>query len=364
MKQFYWIVRLLLLTGLWLRPCLVVAGDDVRFRTVSLDEVKLNRTATRLDPSELSRFPGAHTGFRWNDGDDRTDKFRPQGITGISQDDRQFIVVSWYGRKEVDYADRGVRLSFADVTDMSRVRYRHVLLVDPGYRTFTDMHGGGIAYRSGSIYVADSREGAKKLRVFPLAKLKKVPEEHRSRFHGYAYILQQDGVVELPVIPSFLSYDPTREQFLTGTFRRCQGKHTARESCREHGDARLAWFRLDDVGPDSPAFGQFFCHMQGAGSFRDEVTGRDILWITSSWGRRNPSLLHIMNTDIDAGLKTGDADIDHYRKVIYPPGLEDIHVASTSENVWFLTEFGPHEGKAANHRVVFAVKRREIMPTR
>ena len=247
---------------------------------------------------------------------------------------------------------------------MSQIRYRHVLLVDPDYTTFAGMHGGGIAYRSGAIYVADSRNGAKKLQVFPLGRLRMVPEEHRPRFHGYAYILKQEGVVELPVIPSFLSYDSDRKQFLTGTFRRCQGKHTALESCREHGNARLAWFRPDDVGPDSPACGPFFCHMQGAGSSRDEVTGRDILWITSSWGRRNPSLLHIMNTDIDDSLKTGDAAIDHYRKLIYPPGLEDIHVASGSENVWFLTEFGPHEGKASNHRVVFAVKRQEIMPLR
>lgn len=69
-------------------------------------------------------------------------KVPAQGITDINRNGRKFIVVSGYGRGQADYADCGVRLSFADVTDMARVRYRHVLLVDPDYRTFTGMHGG------------------------------------------------------------------------------------------------------------------------------------------------------------------------------------------------------------------------------
>ena len=48
----------------------------------------------------------------------------------MTSGERKFLAVSWYGRAGESYENRDVRVSFADVTDMDSIHYRHVLLID------------------------------------------------------------------------------------------------------------------------------------------------------------------------------------------------------------------------------------------
>jgi hypothetical protein len=102
-------------------------------------QLGLNREAGGGNLSSLARFnvPSKHKpkGFRWNSGDAATQKWYPQGITGTANaynpTNHRSIVVSWYGRDEKHYAQKGARLSSIDYSKASDtyLRYRHVLLV-------------------------------------------------------------------------------------------------------------------------------------------------------------------------------------------------------------------------------------------
>ena len=99
------------------------------YEIVSLPNLSLNREAFSLSSELLAPFHNASFGFSWNDEDASTLKWRPQGITATVVEEREFVLVSWYGRSEEDYANRGVRISCVDITSASNILYRHVLLI-------------------------------------------------------------------------------------------------------------------------------------------------------------------------------------------------------------------------------------------
>ena len=306
------------------------ASDPNLYQKVSLKELELNRTAKKLTFSQKKEFPNAHTGFIWNSGDNNTNKWRPQGIAGIVANDKKFLAVSWYGRKEAHYSNRGVRVSFVDVTNMNSIKYRHVLLVDEAYNTFHGMHAGGLVYRKGKLHVPDTRIGMKKIHVFSIDSIKAVPEDDREFFYNYAYILERNSSYDVSITPSFMSYDWSRDQFVIGTFNENQAKS-------------LQWYTAPYK--EKKTGGPFYKKMQGAASENGN------LWIACSYGRKNKSQLYYGN------YTPGDIpDLSRFKELHYPPGLENIHISLTSDNIWMLTEFGPHEG-SSNNRIVFATKK-------
>jgi hypothetical protein len=335
-------------------------SNPLDYETVKLEDLDLNRTAQPLTPFQRIRFGAAHTGFIWNDGDNNTNKWRPQGIAGASTENRKFLLVSWYGRKEADYENRGVRISAVDVTNMSQVKYRHILLVDENLNTFEDMHAGGLVYRKGKLHVPDSRAGAKKIYVFDIESIKLVPVNDRSKFYNYKYILIRESSYDVPIKPSFLSFDWDRDQILVGSFYQCSDRHKDTPDCILSAQNRLAWYSIGQVNSNSPFCAPFFSEMQGAASAKDPNSDQQILWIASSLGKSNPSHLHIMRKNSGACFQSG-LNISDYRKIDYPPGLEDMHISLSSNNIWMLTEFGPHEG-SRNNRVVFATRKERLMP--
>ena len=146
------------------------------YRVVSSVE---DMIATRLAPSFSGRVTGdvggdgtsiASSGFLWDDEDGDTARWRPQGVTtyrGASKNDDDdddetsgaaslFALVSWYGRADEGYSDRGGRVSFVDVSDMMHRRRRH--LRDDATATATtatrgpspDKDGGGGIMRDGA----------------------------------------------------------------------------------------------------------------------------------------------------------------------------------------------------------------------
>jgi hypothetical protein len=202
---------------------------------VGLDAVKVPASA-------------ADYGFRWNRSDMVTQTWWPQGITSSADasdtDDiagRRIVVVAWYAKKRRGVG-KGVRLSFVDVTDPDRPRYRHVLLVTAGgshgwhrWRRWRDdrmrpvpVHAGGIVWYGPSILVADTRGG---IRVFDVDDICRVAD--RDGYLGYRFVLPQRSSYAVehgsgePFRFSFISLDRSGgHQLIAGEYGR--GEQTTR----------------------------------------------------------------------------------------------------------------------------------------
>jgi hypothetical protein len=99
---------------------------------VGLDGVlaDLNRTARVVPAPQAASYA-----FAWDEEDDRSRRWWPQGITSSSDASpeeqyggRDVLVTTSYS-KVIRKLGKGSRISVVDVTDPDRVRYRHVLLV-------------------------------------------------------------------------------------------------------------------------------------------------------------------------------------------------------------------------------------------
>eukprot|EP00985_Skeletonema_marinoi_P003538 scaffold1521_cov73-Skeletonema_marinoi.AAC.1 len=77
--------------------------------------MNLNQVATAFYNKLIGDDNILASGFLWNDEDAYTSKWRPQGVTTMhTQNGFRFALVSWYGRADEGYADRGGRVSFVD----------------------------------------------------------------------------------------------------------------------------------------------------------------------------------------------------------------------------------------------------------
>lgn len=348
---------------------LALVGRVQSYDLVALDDVKLNRIGGKLSSDDLSSFPNALEGFTWNDGDGSTQSWRPQGITGITSPASEYIAVSWYGRDQASYANRGVRISFADISDMDAISYRHILLVDEEFNTFEGMHGGGLAYSAECecIHVPDSRSGTKQVYTFSINNILYIPESDRGSFYDYTYVLPRQSSYDVPITPSFMSFDHDRNQIVLGTFYQCSSYHIDSEECLSMTNNQLTWYSIGDVDGETAACAPLFSEMQGAasGASFDNTTHTQILWTSSSYGSGHDSHLHISSVDVDQCL-AGTPYNSTVRTVIYPPGLEDMFltqstVATTPTYLWMLTEFGTKDG-SGNFRAVFSTDVTNILP--
>ncbi|RAJ88052.1 hypothetical protein CLV59_101817 [Chitinophaga dinghuensis] len=197
------------------------------------DQLNLNRVASTSGYNTVYGFniPAANqvTGFKWNDGDEATNEWRPQGITGFTMAGRKFLLVTWYGVDPGTIAGvanqhKGVRVSLVDITNMNSITYRHILLVQSkgnmtnsalykSSNTYNQLdafcpvtiHAGGVACFAGKIYVADTNLG---IRVFDLSKFISAAGDSAETSCGkvsngdlkafnYAYILPQTGYYKI-----------------------------------------------------------------------------------------------------------------------------------------------------------------------
>ena len=175
----------------------------------------------RLDVK--ARYNGAHTGFLFDLADNATLKWRPQGITGRGKkvNNKSFLIVSWYGRKESaqkilpksqreDYTDRGARISIINTTNMDKIKYRNVLLVDENLKPFAGCHAGGLAVVGDKLHVADSRGSSAnpladgsydKVLVFDLTKIEKISSPVKNLSFTKLAILSLPHISLKPVTP-------------------------------------------------------------------------------------------------------------------------------------------------------------------
>ena len=341
-------------------------GWSKEYTPVPLDEVEFNRIANLMPDDELKKLPYADFGFTWEDGDASTLKWRPQGITTVSSVDTEYVAVSWYGRSQENYSNRGVRISFVNFnnSESSAITYRHVLLVDEDYNTFDDMHAGGLAsMEDGYIHVPDSRNDTNKIYAFSLSSILYIPTEDRDLFYNYAYIMPRVFSYDVPIKPSFLSYDWSRKHMLVGTFDKCSDPtHYDTQQCLSNPNTLLAWYDPKTVDKTTPSCQPFFSEMQGALS--STVGDILVLWTSSSYGSGYDSHLHITELNNDQCDNTTTAN-KNFSTIVYPPGLEDLHRSGPSSvyapYIWMLTEFGTSDG-SGNDRRVFAAKVESLMP--
>jgi hypothetical protein len=342
------------------------------YTKVTLDSLSLNRIATRVpvNSANLGKFPNFDMGFTWNDEDSDSTKWRPQGITGvITPAGKEFIAVSWYGREEEGYDNRGARIAFVDCTDLtgtSDLLYRHVLLVDENYNTFPDLHAGGlVSSGDGLIHVPDSRGGyGNKVYTFSTSNILYIPDDgSRDKFYTYAYIMPRMGSYSVPITPSFMSYDWEKKQVLLGTFYQCSSYHQDTSSCLANKNNKLSWYTIGHVDSSSPWCAPFFSEMQGAAS--SSASGTAVLWTSSSYGSSHTSHLHITNLGTSFVCSSSSTATKGYTQISYPPGLEDLHMADPKSkfqsHLWMHTEFGTNDG-TGNVRTVFSTPVKYLMP--
>lgn len=313
----------------------------------------LTRTA------RVARVPAraARWGFRWDDQDQATEWWWPQGITtsadrgpGEVYDGRRIVCTSWYA-KELDGRNLGSRITFVDVTDPTRLRYRHVLLVE-AYRLDDGtvdvrpvrVHAGGIVWHGDHLYVAGTARG---ISTFHLDDLMRVPRGDdlalgvdRGWF-GYRYVLPvrftYDGFAED-------GFERMRYSFLSLDRGGPQPRLVAGEYARGGASTRLVDFAIDpstsllqvsEEGWARPVSlsGDGVEGMQGA------TVVHGTWFVTTSAGRRCRGSLYV-----------GRPGALRRRRWVLPVGVEDIAYWPSRDELWSLSEY-------PGRRYVFAVDR-------
>ena len=201
--------------GLGTTPELVTALETITAKVGFADVLAdANRTATKT-----TSVPGSPAGiayaFHWQDDDDASTAWIPQGITGTADADasgkvagKSAVLVSFYDSAEGGASNEGVRIAFVDTTAPNAPKYRFALLVTPKGTTAAPsfdpvrIHAGGIAWFGDLLYVADTSHG---FRVFDLRHILRVSTGAGAfgcsggtcRAATYKYVLPQVGKYEI-----------------------------------------------------------------------------------------------------------------------------------------------------------------------
>ena len=316
------------------------------------------------------RYTGSHTGFMFDAADNNTLKWRPQGITGLGKkvNNKSFLIVSWYGRKaseqkdlletkikREDYSDRGARISIVNTTNMDKIKYRNVLLVDKDLNPFKGCHAGGLAVVGDKLHVADSRGNSAnpladgsydKVLVFDLTKIEKISTPVKK----YSYVLRLESSYNSPVNPGFLSYNKTDDEMMIGSFT-CNDAGKCKEKFST-GPAKLVFGNPNSIDRSTSSTtletaeattSKQFRQMQGMSTFT--YNGKKYLVTSHSYGSAKSSLNFFEQ-------KNGEWEWIKKKK-IDAKGLEDVYISS--KNIWSVSEFSPLEMPLSD-RVVSAWK--------
>lgn len=201
-------------------PSPVVTALEGITTRVSVGEVlaDANRVATRT-----TTVPGSPAGvdyaFRWQDDDNDSVAWTPQGISGTADaeasgkvGEKSAVLVSFYDDPPAGSGDanRGVRIAFVDTSNPDAPRYRFALLVMPkgpaSAPSFEParIHAGGIVWYGPYLYVADTAHG---FRVFDMRRILRVATSADPAFFGctptscsaasYKYVIPQVGNYEV-----------------------------------------------------------------------------------------------------------------------------------------------------------------------
>lgn len=343
------------------------------------DQLDLNRQALPLYAADGFNIPDKHRPemWQWQPGDALTLKWRPQGITGSREAGapkrKRFFAISWYGREQEDYAQRGARISLVNYEAGSSefLQYRHVLLVQdvanrdradmfrlpadaPAYTQYggfapVPIHAGGVAWVGDRLYVSDTRLG---LRVFDLSRLYEVrADPNKSRCGNNAGNMYAfDYRYVLPEIGYYCTQGTAPNSFVsvgTGKNGRClwAGQYLKKSV---DADPILFGWKLTPVGAIDMTVpvetfvpndkGARVYNIQGAyragGATWMSVTAR------SKYKRSEARLI----------TQAASANGLRWR---WPHGTEDLYLEADTNTLWCLTEFSQNE--SSGERFVFGV---------
>ncbi len=306
-------------------------------------------------------------GFRWDEEDQRSRRWWPQGITTSADADptetvqgRRLVVTSAYS-KTLGGVAKGARVSVVDVTDPARVRYRHVLLVEAfvgrggtiGVRP-VPVHAGGIVWHGDHLHVAGTRRGFSTFRLDDIVAVPTrradqdtdrlaLPEDRADPVDafGYRYLLPLrfgydavTGAGQEELRYSFLSLDRSTRphELVAGEYGR--GSMTTRLA-RYEIDPATGLLRTDDVGTARP----LALEERGIGHTQGAVVVGGRWYLTTSAGQYRLG-----------SVWTGTpGDLVRHRFAV-PVGPEDITYWPSTDQLWSLSEY-------PGHRYVFAMDR-------
>ena len=352
------------------------------------DDISLNRTATKSGYNSVYGFniPAANqvTGFKWNSGDEQTEEWRPQGLTGFSYGGKKFLLATWYGIGPgtiagINNQHKGVRIALVDITNMNDITYRHILLVQNKanmsnsqlYKSSNSynqldlfcpvtIHAGGVAYSNNKIYVVDTKLG---MRVFDIRKLIAVSgDSTKSRIgresdgtlkaFDYAYILPQTGYYDIDNANPYscISLGTGND----GEARLWTGQYLDQS---DNQIPKIYGFALNSSGqiitsqtvqqlePQDNESGDNGPVYHAQGVYRRGQTGTSILTTTGNSSYEGSTARLVRHY-------SGDGAGTRYR---WPHGAEDLYYDSSTGYLWNLTEYETSK-YGQDNRCVFAVR--------
>ncbi|MBL0137767.1 MAG: hypothetical protein IPP86_04455 [Bacteroidetes bacterium] len=358
------------------------------------EQIDLNRNATSIGFKNVYGFniPADKNpiGFKWNNGDEETNEWRPQGIAGFQKGSKRYLIVTWYAidasKIENVYNEfKGARISLVDISNMNNIKYRHILLVQeasnkidtdlfdqdlPKYKQLKDFipvttHAGGVTCFAGKIYIADTNLG---IRVFELNKIVGVesnPTEDsignnmgRICAFNYDYILPQSGYYKLPMATPFSSVEIGEGESSDDKIMWTGQYFTESEAKKENRTPKIYGFSINAQG--------ILTNLVTRIIPKDKET--DVVYgMQGVYREGNKTYMTITGTDnfdgSTARLLTYVDGADHATRYRWPHGAEDLYLEKIVdsqkkliyENLWCLTEYETEKNNKDN-RCVFAVK--------
>ncbi|MCD9016665.1 hypothetical protein [Parachryseolinea silvisoli] len=312
-------------------------------------------------------------GIRWNDDDETTKIWIPQGITGFKKNGIRYLLVTWYGTDGAEY--KGSRITLMDISPSSStyLMYRHILLVQhtvpasvsdyTQYGTYAplNIHAGGVAYVNDKLYVASTNLG---IRVFDLNKIIEVAtgDETTNRCgkapdgtlyaFNYRYILPQVGYYDINGgADPFSTIQINAEGTELWTAQYSTGSAAASVVPKIYGfpinaSGTVLNSGIQYVIPKNSLFDGNHAHgMQGI--FRKG--SRTWLSCTGSPSESYGSKARL------ARYTDGDDNTVRYR---WPYGAEALYYEAELDYLWSLTEHAPNSGAdngSQVNRCIFAV---------
>ena len=287
-------------------------------------------------------------GLAWDEKDQRTRRWYPQGITTSADGggEGSTLLASWYGKGLLGRW-LGSRVTVVDDVDADAPRYRHVLLVEPRpsrllrrpWRRWraVRVHAGGIVWYGPHLFVAGSGSG---LRTFRLDDVVRV--RSRWRTGGHRYVLPQSGrwhpstsAGVRAMTYSFLSLhrQPDADHLVAGEYGRNDAP--AHRLTRFPLD-RTTHLPLETDGVTRPVE----IHERQVPRMQGAVVADGVWALTSSNGEGNPGDLWV-----------GRPGAFRRHRAVLPTGPEDLTWWPGREQLWTLTEW-------PGRRWVLAIDRR------
>ena len=326
----------------------------------------LNRVA---EPAWAPGSSVSHA-FAWDADDQRSRRWWPQGVTSSSEarlpggtpwPGPPVLLTSSYAHK-VGGLDKGSRITVADLSDPTRVAYRHVILVravlDPSGEVDlrpVRAHAGGVVWHGPWLYVAATHRGVLAFRLDDVVRVAPRPADRLGRGaggdpdglagfgHGYALPLHhvlsppQDGAQRRHgTAPPAMRYSfLSLARGLDGRAALLAGEYDA-----GGGSRRLVVHDLDATGApvtDSSGVATSTVVTEGVDRMQGVVwlpDGR--LVVTASDGRYRRGHLWV-----------GPPGALERRRNAVPVGPEDLTWWPEREELWTTTEYPGHRLVAA-----------------